>query len=1713
MKLRISTPRAIVVAVCTVGAGYGQTNYLVSPIVRPLFRYQRQTGRFSSLRLLAVKPFNSTPDNWVGGTGNWSAGSNWTAGVPTGTSAVTIGNTSTGNVTEDLASASAATLTLLSGNTLSIGAGNLLSVGGTTTINSGGSLYIGNGGNGSRMTSAGSLTNGGYLYIGNPGDTTATSFTVTGTLANTGGFIQVQGGKTSAANGLLNISGAAPGTLTGTYNLEGSVGSASVEFGSGGITSIGDGGSNRGQILLQGSNAYLETGATNSNSALNTLSTIASNGNIQLQYGAKVTTGGALTNSGYLYVDNSGTGGSSLTLGGSLTNPLYLQIGNYDTTSSSTVKVTGTVNDAGGTVQIYGGNTAAANSLLNITGAAPATLTGTYNVQANVGSAAVEFGSGKVTSIGDGGSNSGRVLLSGPNAYFETGATNSDSALTGLATVASNGQLHFQYGASMTTTGALTNSGFLGVDDGGTGGGSLTLGGSLTDSNYLQIGNGGTTSSSTVKVTGTMNNAGGTVYVYGGSGTGGNSLLNITGAAPATLTGSYNIQASAGSAAVEFGSGGITNIGDGSVNSGYVLVSGPNAYMETGATHSNSALKGLTTVNNNGQLHLRYGATVSTTGPVTNNGFVEVDDGGTGASTFTFGGGLTNNNYLQVGNYGITTPSIAKVTGTLVNNSSGSVYVYGGNATGSSALVNVTGAAPGTATGQYQIHGDVGSAAVEWASGGITAIGDGSANSGYVLLQNPNAYLETGATNSNSALKGLTTIASNGQLHLQYGAVLTTTGAVSNSGFLESDDGGAGASSLTIGGGLTNSGYMQVGNNGMSTASTTKVSGALTNTSAGTVSVYGGNATGSNALVKVTGAAPGTATGNYEIHGYVGSAAVEWGSGGITAIGDGSANAGYVLLQGANAYLEKGATNSNSALTGLTTIASNGELELQYGSALAVNGALTSSGNLRVDDGGPGGSTFTAKSALTNNGYMQVGNSGMSSAGTFNAAGAFTNGSAGSVSIYAGNTTAGNAVLNVTGPSITNSGTIQLNGYVADATLKIGANVALSGSGTISLSNIASNLITGSSPSFTLTNGSTIQGSGTISNMGIVNTGTISANQSMPLLILPSNLGLNNQGTLSVSTGDTMQVGTSAGGALTNFSGKTLTGGTYSVGGTMQFGASGTSIVTDAANISLTGAGAQIIDFGGNNILANLATIAGSGSFTLGNSWGTFTTKGNFTNNGTLTVGAGDKFIVNLANSLTNFSGTTLTGGTYKLSGTLQFNGANIVTNAASISLTGTGAKILGKNNVNGLANFAVNASGASFTLGSKYGTFTTAGNFTNNGSLTVTSGDSFVVNGNLTNFAGTTLTGGAYNVSGTLQFNGANIVTNAANITLGSNTAKIVNQGSANAMLGFNTNTASGKFTLSGNAGLTTNGGSFTNAGLFTVSSGSTFTVGGSSVNFTQTAGTTTVDGLLQGSGGGSLNLNGGSLFGAGTLGYAVVDAATITPGDSSTKTGLLAVTGAYSQSAAGALDVTIGGKTAGTQFDQLNVSSIATLNGTLNISLASGFTPAVGNTFDILNASSVTGTFTKVNGLSINSSEHFTVTYNGNDVILTVASGAAGLNSVSLKRPAAEHGRYRPTLAPARPELIHAPAAGRMFRPLDVFSAPVISPQLTGVPNAAAATALSPAINPMAAKNHMRFECGVSLNALRHTSGKQLLKALWAAPDSPDALAIGYMVMTPSR
>ena len=697
-------------------------------------------------------------------------------------------------------------------------------------------------------------------------------------------------------------------------------------------------------------------------------------------------------------------------------------------------------------------------------------------------------------------------------------------------------------------------------------------------------------------------------------------------------------------------------------------------------------------------------------------------------------------------------------------------------------------------------------------------------------------------------------------------------------------------------------------------------------------------------------------------------------------------NGGLTVVNQTGGKINANTSGAALTLNGGGGVTNAGLLEATGGGTLVVNTIVNNSGGNITGNGGTvqvvnatvqGGTLNT----LSGGSIQDLGNSILDGA----THGAVTLSKGSTYTVNTGN------VVATTG-TITDKGNIQLNGGNSNnALMGLNGNTTLNGGGTLTLAfngiGTGGAIIQQNGGGITLTNQDTIQGTGTIGNGGLTlinaTAGTLFASLSGQTLLVNGGGNITNNGTMKVATGALLHV---TNGTFTNFSGTTLTGGTYNDSGTLEIdelGNTGGEIVTNAANIILNGASSSFVDGGGNNALSLLNTNASGSSFSI-TGGRNFTTAGNFTNNGTLTVGSNtSKFVVN--GNLTNFNSVsdTLTGGTYNVTGALQFNGANVVNNAANITLTGASSKIVDQSSANGLANFATNTG----TFGLAGGrNFTTAGNFTNNGTLTVGMGSTFDVNGNLSNFSGTTLTGGIYGITGTLQFNGANIVTNAANITLTGASSKIVNQTSANALAGLASNASSGSFTINGGRSFTT-AGSFTNAGILNIASGSTFAIGGGG-SFTQSGGTTTDDGVLSSTG--AVTLQAGALFGKGNITGNVQSSAVITPGDSSTKTGILTETGAYSQSSTGTLDISIGGTTAGTNFDELNPTT-ANLNGTLNISRINGFVPNIGATFKIMNFGSETGAFSTVNGLSINSTRHFSITYQGKDVLLTVVAGAA--------------------------------------------------------------------------------------------------------------------------
>jgi hypothetical protein len=89
------------------------------------------------------------------------------------------------------------------------------------------------------------------------------------------------------------------------------------------------------------------------------------------------------------------------------------------------------------------------------------------------------------------------------------------------------------------------------------------------------------------------------------------------------------------------------------------------------------------------------------------------------------------------------------------------------------------------------------------------------------------------------------------------------------------------------------------------------------------------------------------------------------------------------------------------------------------------------------------------------------------------------------------------------------------------------------------------------------------------------------------------------------------------------------------------------------------------------------------------------------------------------------------------------------------------------------------------------------------------------------------------------------------------------------------------------------------------------------------------------------------------------------------------------------GTLSVALGGNTLGTTYDQVNVTGAATLSSTaLGVTLSGGFEPSSGNTFTILDAGSLTGTFSTLSLPTLRSGLSWTISYDnaGGTVLLSV-------------------------------------------------------------------------------------------------------------------------------
>ncbi|MGC8494917.1 MAG: beta strand repeat-containing protein, partial [Syntrophobacteraceae bacterium] len=313
-------------------------------------------------------------------------------------------------------------------------------------------------------------TNNGSLTLQN-----GASLNDTATLTNTGNITIGNSDQLSGVTSSMSVAGLASSTWDGALTVTSGAGRAEFITGATGISTIDTGSS----VTLSGSQAFVDlASSTGTNSALGTLAT--NNGTLDLENGAQITTGGGLTNSGYISVDadnyyyGSNTGGSGLTVGGPLTN---YGLNSYGYNSYGSISVGNSGLQSGQT------STMSVGGLADSNGTATSTWEGNLNVTSGQGKAAFVTGGAAIDTI----DTSSGITVNGSSAYVELASgDNSNSALTTLAT--NNGSLTLQNGASVSTTNGLTSSGSVYVDSS-----NLAVGGTLANSGSLDLENGAST--------------------------------------------------------------------------------------------------------------------------------------------------------------------------------------------------------------------------------------------------------------------------------------------------------------------------------------------------------------------------------------------------------------------------------------------------------------------------------------------------------------------------------------------------------------------------------------------------------------------------------------------------------------------------------------------------------------------------------------------------------------------------------------------------------------------------------------------------------------------------------------------------------------------------------------------------------------------------------------------------------------------------------------------------------------------------------------------------------------------------------------------------------------------------------------------------------------------------------------------------------------------
>ncbi len=545
----------------------------------------------------------------------------------------------------------------------------------------------------------------------------------------------------------------------------------------------------------------------------------------------------------------------------------------------------------------------------------------------------------------------------------------------------------------------------------------------------------------------------------------------------------------------------------------------------------------------------------------------------------------------------------------------------------------------------------------------------------------------------------------------------------------------------------------------------------------------------------------------------------------------------------------------------------------------------------------------------------------------------------------------------------------------------------------------------GANGRLSLLNG-TVNGAGTLTNSGtvvtvssctfgtpLVTTGTsivrVEGNGSSGTATLTVANGFTNNGAIELTNTAINQSATLnvTAGTLVNAAGATISalvgagGGSRTLG--LELANAGTVTIDQAATLGRSGA--QGSNSGTITLTTGDLTISGSG------------VSPTFTNTGAITVPASRTLT---ASNLTfHLNGGGVSGaGTWALSNvtlnlniphtigplalaptTSTINGPGLLTNGPGVSTAISSVTVNAPLTNHGTWIVrATSAQGGTFTSGAGStlrvegnGTFgtatlTVANGFTNNGAIELTntainqSATLNVTAGTLVNAAGATIStlAGAGGGSRTLGLE----LANAGTVTIAQGTT--VNRASAQHVNSGTIAVSAADLTIQ-QSGATP---SFTNTGVVDVAASRTL--------FLTSAGAFT-------------NAASGRLTGSGTLNVpasvAFSNAGIIAPGSSP---GVLRITGACPLTPTSQLQIEIGGTAPGTGFDQLAVTGAVSVDGSLAVTLVNGFTPALGQSFPVLTAGSMSPGFFTMTGLDVGSDLQLQPQYSATGLSLVVVS-----------------------------------------------------------------------------------------------------------------------------